>query len=64
MSKTKVSNPNNCGTCKHKQNPDGGWCYMFRNEPDDVCMQHTYRAELTSNAEQAIIRIATGCSFE
>lgn len=36
-------NPNNCTTCNHKQNPDGGHCYMFRDEPDDVCMQHTGR---------------------
>jgi hypothetical protein len=26
------------------QNPDGGHCYMFSNEPNDVCMQHTGRA--------------------
>ncbi|MDR6421302.1 hypothetical protein J2801_003590 [Paraburkholderia phenoliruptrix] len=36
-------NPNNCATCNHKQNPDGGHCYMFRDEPTDVCMQHTGR---------------------
>lgn len=34
-------NPNNCATCEHKRNPDGGWCYMFRDEPNDICMQHT-----------------------
>lgn len=32
---------NNCQTCKHKQNPDGGHCYMFRVEPQEPCMQHT-----------------------
>jgi hypothetical protein len=36
-------NPNNCETCKHKSHPDGGWCYMFRREPTEVCMQHTGR---------------------
>ena len=36
-------NPNNCSTCDHKRYPQGGWCYAFRNEPDDVCMQHTGR---------------------
>jgi hypothetical protein len=36
-------NPNNCATCDHKLNPDGGHCYMFRDEPSDVCMQHTAR---------------------
>ena len=34
-------NPNNCSTCDHIKNPDGGHCYMFRTEPDERCMQHT-----------------------
>ena len=30
----------NCGACRHKRsNPDGGWCYMFRDEPSGVCHQ-------------------------
>ena len=37
------TNPNNCAACDHKMHPDGGWCYMFRNEPTDVCYQHTAR---------------------
>lgn len=36
-------NPNNCETCAHKQNPDGGHCYMFSKAPTEVCMQHTGR---------------------
>jgi hypothetical protein len=36
-------NPNNCDTCGHKRHPDGGWCYMFREEPMGVCRQHTAR---------------------
>ena len=36
-------NPNNCETCDHKKHPDGGHCYMFRTEPDEVCMIHTLR---------------------
>ena len=38
-------NPNNCSTCKYKAMDDGegGHCYMFRDEPSDVCMQHTGR---------------------
>ena len=43
----KAPNPNNCDMCEHKQNPDGGWCYMFSDEPKEVCMQHTMRRELT-----------------
>lgn len=34
---------NNCATCDHKKRPDGGYCYMFRKEPEGVCMQHTER---------------------
>lgn len=40
-----MSNPNNCSTCDHKHHPQGGWCYAFRNEPTDVCMQHTSRSK-------------------
>jgi hypothetical protein len=36
-----TTNPNNCSTCLHKKDPDGGWCYMFRNEPTEVCGLHT-----------------------
>ena len=38
-----MTNPNNCEACKHKDYPDGGWCYMFRLEPTRVCAQHTAR---------------------
>jgi hypothetical protein len=31
-----------CETCDHKKYPDGGHCYMFREEvPGDFCGQHT-----------------------
>lgn len=36
-----LNNPNNCETCEHKNHPDGGHCYMFRDEPTDVCKVHT-----------------------
>lgn len=36
-----MSNLSNCSLCKHKQNPDGGWCYMFRVEPQQPCAQHS-----------------------
>jgi len=36
-------NPNNCSTCDHIKNPDGGHCYMFADEPTEICMQHTAR---------------------
>jgi hypothetical protein len=45
-----MSNPNNCAACDHKRHPDGGWCYMFRNEPAEPCMQHTARARFLSIA--------------
>lgn len=37
------TNPNNCKTCNYKliRPTDGGWCYMFRNEPKEPCAQHT-----------------------
>lgn len=38
-----MANPNNCAACDHKHHPDGGWCYMFRDEPEQVCAKHTAR---------------------
>lgn len=44
-----MSNPNNCKTCKHGQPtrvPEDGHCYMFRDAPTEVCMQHTGRKKV------------------
>jgi hypothetical protein len=41
-----ASNPNNCATCRHKPDPDGAWCYMFRDEPTTVCAHHTLRRQI------------------
>lgn len=38
-------NPNNCTTCEHKQNPDGGHCYMYRTPPSVKCLSHTSQSE-------------------
>ena len=46
----RPDNPNNCATCRHKQNPDGGHCYMFRFEPAEMCAQHTSQI----HAQQAL----------
>lgn len=32
---------NGCDTCDHKQHPDGGHCYMFREAPAPCCALHT-----------------------
>lgn len=42
-----MKNQNNCVMCDHKKNPDGGWCYMFRDEPEAVCLAHTARRGMT-----------------
>lgn len=52
-----MSNPNNCAGCDHKKYPDGGWCYMFRSEPDRVCLCHT--AHRGMNAAEAIDLLAS-----
>jgi hypothetical protein len=43
-----MSNPNNCQTCDYtKLNGNReGHCYMFSDEPTDVCIQHTGRAKV------------------
>lgn len=38
-----MANPNNCATCDHSKHPDGGHCYMFREEPEVPCAKHTAR---------------------
>lgn len=38
-------NPSNCTTCEHKQNPDGGHCYLFRFAPEMKCVYHTNQFE-------------------
>ncbi len=52
---TEGTNPNNCGTCNHAKTPDGGWCYMFRDEPKEVCYQHTGRTERESLISLAML---------
>lgn len=52
-----MTNPNNCATCKHKQNADGGWCYMFRDEPTDVCGIHSRRGMNTTDAIRQLIKL-------
>lgn len=32
--------PSDCENCRHKQHPDGGHCYMFRNKPEGNCAQY------------------------
>ena len=53
MTNTTNYNPNNCSTCKHNQTQhlsiNDGWCYMFSEEPEHVCMKHTERTnEITT----------------
>ena len=45
----------NCEMCKHKQHPDGGWCYMFRYEPTSVCTQHSMVAVNVRNLRMAYV---------
>lgn len=50
-----MANPNNCKTCKHKQQSSGGsWCYMFRDAPAEVCMQHTARRDMEQGLYRAL----------
>lgn len=40
------TNPNNCETCDYMKlngSREKGHCYMFREEPSEVCMAHTGR---------------------
>lgn len=49
-----MTNPNNCAACKHKDYPDGGWCYMFRLAPTEPCAQHTEMIERTKASRMQV----------
>lgn len=51
---TDTTNVNNCATCHHKKHPDGGWCYIFREEPKEICLQHSARI----TADETLISLA------
>lgn len=36
-----MSNPNDCSTCEWIADDGKGHCYMFFDEPTEICMQHT-----------------------
>jgi hypothetical protein len=41
-----MSDPNSCETCEYKRiGAEGGWCYMFREQPAPLCMQHQDRRQ-------------------
>jgi len=42
QNQTETTESNQCSTCKFFDMPsDGGHCYMFENEPEPICMQHS-----------------------
>lgn len=58
-----MDNPNNCETCDYKRmqtsgDDEDGWCYMFREEPTEVCMQHTARKVANIGSEQSFPLLA------
>lgn len=57
-----VPNPNNCSTCEYKEHrgpadPEGLHCYMFKDSPTDVCMQHTARNESYDQLQNVLYRM-------
>lgn len=39
-----MADPNSCRTCKHRESGDDAYhCYMFKVEPEPLCMQHQDR---------------------
>lgn len=59
-----VVNPNNCETCKYKQMNDDPelHCYMFKDEPTEVCMQHSGREFPTEFPPMQMLEISTDVS--
>lgn len=46
---------NNCATCDHKKHPDGGHCYMFKQEPQWRCQQHTALRSFSTRSQMKIM---------
>lgn len=44
---------NGCENCFYSRRPDGGHCYMFRDEPR-VCFQHKYDRDLVIDAVEGV----------
>ena len=62
-------NPNNCETCEYKRlkSPDqveDGHCYMFRDEPQEICMQHTLRKAVCIGGRSRILAVAAMIAVE
>lgn len=36
MSASSVLPNRNCSACSHRHQPEGGWCYMFEDEPHEA----------------------------
>lgn len=49
---------NGCESCCHRHHPDGGHCYMFKEEPE-ACFAHKYDREFV---EQTIENIGRNCN--
>lgn len=47
-----------CSTCDHKARPEGGYCYMFRQEPEGRCFKHTKAAPPVGVLESLIASAA------
>lgn len=60
VKKEPTMNPNNCSTCEWKAHDDCGHCYMFFDEPTEVCMKHTGRKQrvATINHNRGTINLA------
>ena len=61
-------NPNNCETCEYKRlkspdQDDDGHCYMFRDEPREVCMQHTGRKKMMMVGKPSVLGMAAMLSY-
>ncbi|EKD89721.1 MAG: hypothetical protein ACD_33C00002G0013 [uncultured bacterium] len=59
-----MSNPNNCSKCDHSKYPDGGHCYMFKDAPTYICMQHTERKKLDSDLLLAVLVLDNKTGFK
>lgn len=44
---------NGCESCCYSRNPQGGHCYMFKEEPE-VCFQHKYDHHLVEQTIDAV----------
>lgn len=57
------SHGNPCAACSYSRNPQGGHCYMFREEPSDCQLgKRTIEADGFRAAQELVFKLSGGAT--